>query len=42
MLQNLAEDQDQDTTLRELKHQTNLQVKYKLHNNILFKLIRFN
>lgn len=33
MLQNLVEEQDQDTTLTELKCYSNLQAKYKLHNN---------
>ena len=40
MLQNLAEEQDQDLTLQNLKRQSHLPAQYKLYNNILFKLIR--
>ena len=40
MLQNLAEEQDQDLILGNLKRQSHLSAQCKLYNNILFKLIR--
>lgn len=40
MLQNLAE--KREMMIGKLKHQPNLQAKYKPNNNLLFKLMKFN
>ena len=40
MLQNLAEEQEQDITIRNKKSQDQLPVRYEIHNNILFKLVK--
>ena len=40
MLQSLASEQNKDVTLSNLKNQSQLPAQYKIHNNILFKLIK--